>query len=159
MTEIERKSNVWTYIATCHPVGRIPFAPGTWGTLAGMVPAVMLKYIWDASLAMGMLALAISVILGWWSIAETERLWQTHDDKSIVIDEVVGIMVVFLFAPLSVSNALLGFGLFRLFDIWKPGPIGWADRDLSGALGTFFDDVLAGLAAGICLWLISGFIV
>lgn len=71
-----------------------------------------------------------------------------RDPQEIVADELIGCLLATLWLPWGLGWALLGFGLFRLLDIWKPGPIGWADRKLHGALGVMMDDVLAGLGAG-----------
>lgn len=94
-----------------------------------------------------------------WSIALTERAWDSHDDPRIVIDEVVGQYVWCLFLPSTIiaergllttgGLALLAFGIFRLLDIWKPGPIGWADAKLPGVWGTLTDDLIAGMLTSI----------
>ena len=81
----------------------------------------------------------------------------THDDQRIVIDEVIGQSIALSFCPPTFLSLILGFTLFRLFDITKPGPIGWADRRLPGAWGTLLDDVMAGIAAAISLNIIEAF--
>lgn len=99
------------------------------------------------------IALIIGICaLGVWSIARVEALWNTHDDGRIVIDEVAGMFLTLSWFPFDVLHVALGFALFRLFDIWKPGPVGYIDEKWPGAWGTFFDDVVAGAFAGICLW-------
>jgi phosphatidylglycerophosphatase A len=147
--------NFWSCIAAVVPLGLMPKAPGTFGSLAG-IPVGLLFYHYGAVLAarLGLAAwlvqtffLVLLGVLSWWSIKKTEEYWNTHDDGRIVIDEVLGQAI-----PLSLMAAdwkiiLLAFGLFRFFDIVKPGPIGWADRQLPGAWGTLIDDVIAGIFA------------
>ena len=71
----------------------------------------------------------------------------SSDPKEVVIDEVAGQLLALAFVAPTFTGYVVGFLLFRAFDIIKPGPIGWADRELKGAMGVMFDDVLAGLAA------------
>ena len=76
---------------------------------------------------------------------------KTHDHPGIVWDEIVGLWVALLFLPFSVPTALLGFVLFRLFDIAKPFPIGYLDRRVRGGLGVMLDDIVAGVCANLVL--------
>src|SRR5690606_36356172 len=98
--------------------------------------------------------------IAWWSIAVTEKLWKSHDEGKIVIDEFAGQAIAVAFFPPGALCYIAGFIFFRLFDIWKPGPIGAADRNLPGAAGTLVDDLLAGVAAaaltGIVLLVFPG---
>ena len=151
-----------TTLATSGGIGLAPKAPGTFGSLPGLAvgaglhqaalrgAAALEAPAWAAPLAIlgGLLAL---LLLAWWSIARTERLWNTHDDQRIVIDEVVGQAIAVGFFTPSWLTLVAGFALFRLFDITKPLAIGWIDREAPGALGTLFDDVLAGLVAALLL--------
>ena len=73
-----------------------------------------------------------------------------HDHGGIVWDEIVGMLVTLFLAPAGWAWLLIGFGLFRLFDIWKPWPINLLDRQVKGGFGVMIDDVLA----GICAWLV-----
>jgi phosphatidylglycerophosphatase A len=94
------------------------------------------------------------VPLGIWSAGRAQALWGRHDDGRIVIDEVAGQLLALAFLPLRLEVALTGFALFRLFDIWKPGPIRRAER-WPGGLGVVADDLVAGLlanAGGQLLW-------
>ena len=91
---------------------------------------------------------------GTWCIAKTEASWNSHDDKSIVVDEVLGQMVASIWFPYSFSMMLSTFILFRAFDIFKPGPIGWVDKNVETPFGTLLDDLIAGLFAA----LVYGFI-
>ncbi len=158
--EHRKPMNAWSYLAVCFPFGLAPVAPGTWGSLPGVVFGLLLgnlyrQFYWSW-LAI-LLFLALAALLAYKVIDETETLWQSHDDKSIVIDEFVGQAIPLAFVAPSFSSAILGFLLFRIFDILKPGPIGWADKKLHGAWGTLLDDVFAGIAAlgvlKLALWL------
>ncbi len=146
--------NVAILIATGAGSGFAPKAPGTFGSLAA------LPLIWFAherqwnSLEMVYAIVGISVI-GLWSTHRVENLWHTHDDQRIVIDEVAGLFITLAWFPFSWFHVVTGFILFRLFDIWKPGPIGYIDQKVPGAAGTFFDDVVAGFFAVAVLWAIQ----
>ena len=96
------------------------------------------------------------VFLGIWAAEEFSRQAGTHDDGRIVIDEVVGqllalVPLVLLARSGSVALVVTGFVLFRVFDVWKPGPVRWLERNLSGGAGVVMDDVLAGLFAAAAL--------
>ena len=96
------------------------------------------------------------VFLGIWAAEEFSRQAGTHDDGRIVIDEVVGqllalVPLVLLARSGSVALVVTGFVLFRVFDVWKPGPVRWLERNLSGGAGVVMDDVLAGLIAAAAL--------
>ncbi len=133
--------------------GLIPGPAGTWGTIAGLPLGMALLWMggpWTLNLA----AMAL-FLLGLWSAAWLERRLGLHDPSQIVVDEVVGIWVALLaiapggtVSPMTAVWALVAFGLFRLFDAWKPGPVGWVDRRVPGAMGVMLDDVVAGLGAG-----------
>lgn len=144
-------------IATVLMVGYLRPAPGTWGSLAALPLAWGL--VWLAGphgLAIG----ALSVFaLGLWATAEMTRGGADHDPSEIVIDEVAGQWIALLPVAYGAAHAgidpvrlwpgwLAALLLFRLFDIWKPGPVGWADRR-GDALGVMLDDVIAGLLAAI----------
>ncbi len=138
--------------------GFLPRAPGTWGSLAGLAIGAALLSAGPAALAGGALAAAA---LALWSIPRAAGigLWPRRkadqaDPGWIVIDEIAGqcVALLGLHRPGWLGLAL-GFALFRVFDIAKPGPVGWADR-LGGAFGILADDLLAGAAAAILLALI-----
>lgn len=141
-------------LATGFGVGFSKKAPGTLGSLVGIPFAVALAAA-DVSLTMKCLILSAVILFGFYITARVERIWQTHDDQRIVIDEIVGQMIVLAWFPPNLVTVILGFALFRLFDIWKPGPIGWIDSKAPGAWGTFFDDVLAGIAGALVLYFIQ----
>lgn len=130
--------------------GLAPRAPGTFGTLAGIPPILVLWWLDAPWPAMAALALALTVV-GIWCAGRTARHLGVHDHGSIVIDEVAGMVITLIAVPPSWLALLAGFGLFRLFDIVKPWPIRRIDARVHGGLGIMADDVAAGLAANLCL--------
>lgn len=127
------------------------FAPGTFGTLVAiplfwfMQPLPVLYY---SLITLVLFALGI-VLCG----VAAQRLG-VHDHPGIVWDEIVGYLVTMVMAPTGLTWIIVGFILFRLFDIWKPWPIGWLDAKVSGGLGIMVDDVLAGIYAALVLQLL-----
>ena len=151
-------------IATFFGAGLLRPAPGTWGSLAALPVAFGLH------LAGGFpLLVAATVVVfgaGWWATVQVTAGAADHDPSWIVIDEVAGMWIA-LWAvswpawahDIAVTALWPGwvaaFALFRLFDIWKPGPVGWADRK-GGALGVMLDDVIAGVFAGLGVAVLAG---
>lgn len=132
--------------------GLLPKAPGTFGTLAAIpVYLLMAHYLTSITYALATLAM---LVIGIWICGITERALGTHDHGSIVWDEIVGLLITMYLAPLAWWTILLGFLFFRLFDILKPFPISWLDRNMRGGLGTMIDDVVAGILAWISLQLV-----
>ena len=145
-------------IATFGGVGLIRPAPGTWGSAA----ALPLGWVLHGLGGFPLLALATFAVaaLGWWAARAEEAATGSHDESAIVIDEVAGQWIALWPLSLGLNHAgvdpwlfpwpgwLGAFLAFRLFDIWKPGPIGWADRQ-PGATGVMLDDLIAGLAAAL----------
>lgn len=136
-------------LATWFGCGNARKAPGTWGTL-GALPFGIL-FLWVGGPLLVMLAAALVVMIGFYAADAYERATDTHDSGAIVIDEVAGLWITLTAATLNPLYLLLAFGLFRLFDITKPWPVSWADRQ-PGALGVMLDDILAGLMAAFFLW-------
>ena len=128
-------------------------APGTVGTLNGLPMAILIA--WLAGGHALALAAIVPFLLGMFYSARYLRNEPAITDPQwIVIDEVVGLWITLSVVPLNVVWYVLGFGLFRLADIYKPWPVSWADQKLPGAWGIMVDDVLAGLyAAGVLLGL------
>ena len=137
--------------------GLAPKAPGTVGSFAALVVGLLLLQLLPMQ-TFFMLTLVITII-AIFEINKYEKLTNSHDDKSIVIDEVSGMWITLMFAlpiveSMSFSYAyeiaiVASFGAFRLFDIWKPSLIGVIDRKVKGGLGVMGDDVLAGIAGGM----------
>ena len=158
--------DLWTVVATVGPVGFAARAPGTWGSVVGLGFGYFLHLVLSAAtkqnsetyFALAALIFALVVGISLRAIHHTERKWHLHDASCIVIDEVIAQAFVVIWWPASWASYLLGFGLFRLFDIWKPWPVNVIDRKLPGAFGTLFDDLAAGIYATICLALAHKFI-
>ncbi|MBL4615340.1 MAG: phosphatidylglycerophosphatase A [Magnetovibrio sp.] len=131
-------------LATWFGAGYLPKAPGTWGSLAALPFAwVLVDNIGYTALAA---ATVVVFVLGLWASKVYMDKTGAHDPGAIVIDEVVGQWIVLLAAPLDLVPYLIGFVLFRFFDVLKPWPISWADKHIGGAWGVMVDDVLAGIA-------------
>ena len=131
--------------------GLAPKAPGTFGTLAAL-PVWWLA----AQLPLwGYVVVLLAVIaVGPYLCGRTAEDLGVHDHGGIVWDEIAGFLVTMLLVPVSWYTALAGFLLFRLFDIAKPWPIGWLDRQIEGGTGIMVDDLVAGLYALGCLHLL-----
>ncbi len=128
--------------------GLAPRAPGTFGTLAAIpVYLLFLQLPWLGYLLATLAAFALGVYL----CGRTAAALGVHDHPGIVWDEVVGYLLTMAFAPPGWLWVLLGFVLFRLFDILKPWPIRVLDRSVHGGFGIMIDDVLAGLFAALVL--------
>jgi phosphatidylglycerophosphatase A len=136
-------------LATWFGVGLIPIAPGTWGSLAALPFAWVIRSLWGAiPLA---LAVAIVFFVGWWAVGTLSKASAIKDPGAVVIDEVAGQWLVVLAAPSDQLTWVLAFSLFRIFDIWKPWPVRWADRNVTGGLGVMLDDLLAAVYAALVL--------
>lgn len=117
-------------------------APGTWGTLVAM-PFILL---WQQLPLWGYAGVIVAAtLLGIWLCERTAKDLGVHDHGGIVWDEFVGVWIALWLAPAGWTWLIAGFLLFRLFDIWKPWPIGWVDTRVGGGLGIMLDDILAGL--------------
>ncbi|HEY8964220.1 MAG TPA: phosphatidylglycerophosphatase A, partial [Alphaproteobacteria bacterium] len=106
----------------------------------------------EAGKAALILAFLISCVAGWWAIEQIQEKTQTHDDGWIVIDEWAGVWLAMIFSGPHFVQVFLCLALFRLFDIWKPGPIRWLDKNVHGPVGVMIDDLAAGLATAVCVW-------
>ncbi|MGA9033782.1 MAG: phosphatidylglycerophosphatase A [Sulfuricaulis sp.] len=136
------------FLAFGFGTGRSPVAPGTFGTLVG-IPAYLLlqplnTYIYVAVVA-GLF------VVGVWLCHVTEQDLGVHDHPGIVWDEIVGYLITMFMAPGGWEWIVLGFFLFRLFDIWKPFPIRQIERRIQGGFGNMLDDALAALYAWVVL--------
>lgn len=151
-------------VATLGGIGTLPGAPGTWGSLAA-IPLTWLLH-WLGGFPLVMAATSFVLIGGYWAVL-VHLDGRAEDPSEVVIDEVAGMMIALwpLSLGLDVIGAardvfpwpgwVLGFLLFRFFDIVKPPPVSWADR-LKTPLGVMLDDVLAGLLAAIVATLAAG---
>lgn len=142
------------FILTGFYSGKIKFMPGTFGTLLA-VP--ILIYLFNNTLLINILILFIlflsSLLL--LNYSYKNNLFDNIDDKSIVIDEIIGYLSFMIFFDTNVTNIIIGFLLFRFFDILKPFPISYVDKKIKNSFGVILDDLLAGLFSGILLFYIN----
>jgi phosphatidylglycerophosphatase A len=147
-------------IATGFGIGHLPKAPGTWASLAALPLAFGIHYL--GGLPILLLFVIYFFCLGWWAahVYVTRRMLK--DPGEIVIDEIAAQMAVFLIFMNTTPDwydIVIGFLLFRLFDVWKPWPVSWADGHIHGGFGVMFDDLLAAAYAGGALWIVNEIIV
>ncbi len=171
--EKRKPSGIVDYIAlaiTTVGVGYGPIAPGTWGSMVGvliylgvagfetsaavhgMAGGLRLEQVAAFHWAMNAVLLTVLCLIGIWASGRTAPIFGNSDPSQAVVDEVMGQLVTFCFIPFGLSwpFILAGFLLFRFFDIWKPYPIRSLEA-LPGGLGICADDIIAGVYAGICL--------
>lgn len=156
INKMNLQQRVWQnpvyFIAFGFGSGLMPFAPGTWGTLAAIpVYLLLMDCHWGIYLAVCLLAF----MLGVWASEKVSQDLGVHDYKGIVWDEIVGYLLTMFLAPPGLLWMLFGFILFRIFDIWKPQPIGYVDDKVDGGLGIMLDDVIAAIPAWIIMQLLS----
>ena len=132
------------------------YAPGTLGTIAA-IPLWWLLTQLSQPLYLGLVLVA--AIVGVSICGRAAEQLGVHDHGGIVWDEFVGLWVAMAFLPVSPVSLVLGFSLFRFFDIVKPWPISGLDHNISGGLGIMIDDIAAGLAAGGTGWLLQVYII
>jgi len=129
------------FIALGFGAGLAPRAPGTFGTLLGWA-IFLVAYEWLAPLVIAFLAIPL-FFLGVWACERTGRDLGVQDHGSMVWDEVVAFLPLAALCSASLLMQLVAFGLFRLFDIWKPFPIRLFEQRLKGGFGVMFDDLIA----------------
>jgi phosphatidylglycerophosphatase A len=132
--------------------GLTPIAPGTAGTLMA-VPLYLAMQSLPLSVYLTLTGLMLSA--GFWICAYTSRALCVHDHEGIVWDEIVGYLITMFMAPEGWFWVVLGFGLFRVFDILKPWPVGWFDQNVKGGIGIMSDDVIAAVYAAMALQLVA----
>jgi phosphatidylglycerophosphatase A len=129
--------------------GLAPRAQGTFGSMAAVLPWLLLR---DLPWLGWLLVIVVGFAVGVWACDRAGRLLGVADHRSVVWDEFIGQWIALLPALAAPWWAVLaGFLLFRLFDVWKPWPIGWFDRRVKGGLGVMLDDVIAGMFAAAVL--------
>ena len=131
---------IWRFVATFFYLGKLPFAPGSWGSLGALLLWLLLPVTFSVHLSV----IIILFVLGVYSSSRMAQYLDDHDPSEVVIDEVVGMGISLFMLPHSPGLYLLAFILFRVFDILKPSFI-YRIQNLSGGWGIMLDDVLAGL--------------
>lgn len=138
------------HLATFFGVGRLPKAPGTWGTLATIPLSALLLWLgplWQ------MIFIALFLPLSIWSAQVYFEKTGVEDPSEVVVDEVIGFLITMVWLPMTWQSFVASFLLFRLLDVAKPFPIGYLDRKGKGGVGIVIDDVAAGIIANILLQL------
>jgi len=138
-------------IATGFYSGYLPKAPGTWGSLVGLL---LVSLFHNFSLAIYLAVAGALFVVGSFAAGEAEKILDNRDPGIVVIDEIVGILVTMTAVPLTPFTMLVGFILFRIFDIVKPFPVNIFDQRFHGGLGIMLDDVVAGIYSLIALNLV-----
>ncbi|MCC6163376.1 MAG: phosphatidylglycerophosphatase A [Acidobacteria bacterium] len=141
-------SRVSLAVATARGVGYVPFAPGTFGSLAGLA-----LYAGVRTTGMPIVetaAIILVFVIGAWSATAAEGHFGHIDPGPVVIDEVLGMLVTLAFVPVSLTGALVGFFFFRLFDVIKPPPCNTLEA-LHGGWGIMSDDAMAAVYAHLCV--------
>ncbi len=136
------------FIAFGFGSGASPIAPGTAGTLMAIPFYVAMHFL---PTNMYLLLLILITLFSMWLCDKVSKEIGVHDHGGMCIDEVVGFLVTMFAAPFGIFWIIAGFALFRLFDIWKPWPIGYIDRHVHGGVGMILDDVLAGVYSCLIL--------
>ncbi|HSW93773.1 MAG TPA: phosphatidylglycerophosphatase A [Gammaproteobacteria bacterium] len=140
------------FIAFGFGSGAMPFAPGTFGTLIA-IPFYLA--ICTFSLPVYISLVILITIGSMWLCERVSKEIHVHDHQGMCLDEIVGYLVTMTGVPHGLLWMALGFLLFRLFDIWKPWPIGYIDKKVSGGFGMILDDVLAGVYSLLILNFLS----
>ena len=136
------------FLATGCFIGNISFAPGTFGSILGLPLCLFLSKI---NLLIAVFLTVIFISFAIWIAHRAEKIVNAEDPGCIVIDEIAGTLVTFTGLPFTAISIAFGFLLFRALDIWKPYPISWVERKLSGGAGIVMDDVAAGICSNLVL--------
>ena len=135
-------------IATCGYLGYVPVAPGTFGSAAGLAVFFVVRSTGSGAVELG--AIVALFAIGIWSGTVAERHFGGVDPAPVVMDEVVGMLITLAFLPVGVVGALVGFLVFRVFDVFKPWPSARFER-LPGGLGVMADDGMAAIYGNLVM--------
>jgi phosphatidylglycerophosphatase A len=144
------------FLATAGYSGYSPVAPGTAGSVVGLV-VIWLVFgpLWTRSPALCLTVFAIAFVVACWISDRAEKIFDQHDDSRIVIDEVLGMAATMFGNPQSFPFLMLGFLLFRVADVIKPWPANLIDRRMQNGAGVMLDDLVAAIYANIVLQVIA----
>jgi phosphatidylglycerophosphatase A len=131
--------------------GLFPFMPGTMGSLAAIPLVIAMSYL---AIVPYLIVTLIAAVVGITICQKVSDDLGAHDHGAIVWDEIAGMMIVFIAVPITWHSLIMGFLLFRFFDILKPWPISFLDKNVHGGWGIMIDDLVAGLFSLVCLHLI-----
>ena len=136
------------FLATGFYIGKIPFAPGTFGTILGLPLCFLLGLL---KLPLALVCMLLFILIAIWISHIAEKRLDKRDPGCIVIDEIAGMAVALIGLPFNLTTGLIGFIIFRILDISKPFPVRALEKHLPGGLGVVMDDVIAGLLANLIL--------
>ena len=136
------------FFATGGLIGFSPVAPGTLGSLTAMPLCLFVSLL---ATEVAVFFVVVLTLVSTWIAHAAERMASQNDPNEVVIDEMCGMVVTLFALPFTPVFIIGGFALFRVFDIFKPFPIGWIDQKISGGVGIMLDDVIAGLIANLLL--------
>ena len=142
------------FLVTGFYSGKIKYMPGTFGTLVGVLIFQIISlnsFINNIFLLLILFFLSLLLL----NYSYKKLIFLNKDDKSIVIDEIFGYLIFMIFFENNTTNLLVGFILFRFFDILKPFPISLIDKNIKNSFGVMFDDVVAALFSGVGLFLFN----
>ena len=150
MTKVKIRpfSSFAQFLASGFGIGCSPFAPGTAGTLLALPLWLSLAYLPPLYYILSLLLLTI---IGIWCCGKAAQELKVHDHGGIVWDEFIGLFITLFLLPPSFTIVFIGFIIFRIFDILKPWPIYYIDKQVSGGFGIMLDDILAGIFAFISM--------
>ena len=134
--------------------GKSKYMPGTFGTLVGVLIFQLISFntLYENIFLLLVLFLSSILLLNY---SYEKSIFLDKDDKSIVIDEILGYLIFMIFFENNIKNVIFGFILFRFFDIVKPFPISLVDKKIKNSFGVMLDDIIAALFSGIILFMIS----
>ena len=139
------------FVATCGYLGYVPIAPGTFGSAAGLVAFAAVR--WSGSAAIEIALIVSLLVVGVWSGNVAEKHFGGVDPAPVILDEVAGMLITLALIPVDLTGAIVGFFLFRLFDVIKPWPANRCEA-LPGGLGVMADDAMAAIYGNLALRLL-----
>jgi phosphatidylglycerophosphatase A len=139
------------FIATCGYLGYVPVAPGTFGSAAGLLVYAAVR--WSGVPALEIAVIVLLFAIGVWSSSVAEKHFGGVDPAPVILDEVVGMLITLALVPVSMTGAIVGFLVFRLFDVVKPWPANRFEA-LHGGLGIMADDAMAGVYGNVVMRLL-----
>jgi phosphatidylglycerophosphatase A len=139
------------FIATCGYLGYVPVAPGTFGSAAGLLVFAAVR--WSGSPILELAVIVLLFAVGVWSSNVAEKHFGGVDPAPVILDEVLGMLITLAFIPVNITGAIVGFLLFRLFDVVKPWPANRLES-LHGGLGIMADDAMAAVYGNVVMRLL-----
>jgi len=136
------------FVATGFFIGTVPFAPGTFGSLIGLPVCFLLSRL---NFLLSVICILVFILFAIGIASAAEKILKQKDAGEIVIDEIAGLIVTFIGIPFTLKTVIVGFIIFRAFDILKPFPIRLLEKKVAGGPGVVLDDVLAGLYGNLIL--------